>query len=139
MSCGADWFRSYLAGRLGTDWLVAHRRERVSEARDRDDEAVVDDLSREALVRQIDELRLVVAAMLRVLLDSGTVVPAALEKAAEEIDLLDGVADGRLRGQVEADGHVTAQPRQHTPLDDLAEAVEGGREEGGEDVEIIDK
>lgn len=126
MSCGVEWFRSYLAARLGSDRLIADRRERVAEARDRDDESLAEGLSHQAMARQIDELRLVVAALLQVLLDSGAVVPAALEKAAETIDLLDGAADRRLRGQVEADGHVTAQPHQPTPLDELVQAVDEG-------------
>lgn len=68
-------------------------------------------------------LRLLLAAVLRVLVEKNVVGPSELEQIVTKIDASDGVVDGKLHGILNPDGSFRATPPL-TPIKELAEAVE---------------
>ena len=101
MASSFDWIGDYLTGLHKACDAVHQRR-------------VPDDLKGDKaqthaihlLQDQVDELRLLVATLIRLLLEKQTVKEIDLKRVAMEIDVLDGKADGALRGQVEIDGEI---------------------------------
>ena len=101
MASTLDWIGNYLTGLQKAGEAVHKQR-------------VPDDLKGDKaqthaihlLQTQIDELRLLVATLMRLLLEKQTVTELDLKRVAMEIDILDGKADGALHGQVEVDGEI---------------------------------
>ena len=88
----------------------------------------VGDEQAESLFKEIGELRLVLASMLKMLLDTQTLTQADLERIADEIDAMDGVVDGKFTGQVAPDGTIAVPPpKPPDPIDDLVDAAEDER------------
>lgn len=73
----------------------------------------------------IAELRLVVASMLRMLVDKDVVTAEQLQAIADEIDALDGQVDGKLDGKVGVDGTVAVSPpKVKSAIEQIADAVD---------------
>ena len=119
---GAGFFSNYLAGRERLYDQIRRRRARLSEV-EHGAESFQQHLK--AILDDLDELKLVVATLLDVLVTRGVLPQDELRKRAEQIDLLDGRADGMLHGSIEPGGAIMPdEAPQRTALDDLAQAAE---------------
>ena len=80
------------------------------------------------MLAELGELRLVVASMIRMLLDRGVLTADQLKQMAEILDAMDGQADGKLNGHLGADGRIHVDPpAEPDALDELSQAVEDQR------------
>ena len=119
MPTTADIFNKYLDDPTGAHLTQAKGRYQGN------DFQVAEDASA-ALLEQLSEMRLVVASMLKMLVDSGTLTREQLAKMADELDALDGSADGKLTGRLGPDGTIAIErPAPPDALDQLAKATRG--------------
>lgn len=82
----------------------------------------------ESLFGDIGELRLVLASMLKMLVDGAVLSRDDLERMADEIDALDGTVDGKFTGHVAADGTIAVPPpKEPDAFDDLIDGAEEQR------------
>ena len=83
------------------------------------------------VLAELGELKLVVASMLKMLIDRRVLTTQQLQEMADEIDSLDGKADGKLDGRLSADGTIAVpEPEPASPLDELSQAVQQREDKG---------
>lgn len=120
------WFRNYIKGHSRLYESVDRRRALRNKLAELADQETGDDV--DAFFDELAEVKLVLACVVNVVLAKGLVSEEELIAAADEIDLLDGKADGKLNGKVAPDGTITPEPeRPKKPpgaIDDLADAVD---------------
>ena len=124
---GSGFQDNYLRGVQKIEEHMARRRAHRTGVRGKERllQAEIDQGQVAILRDEVEELKLVVAALLNTLVSKGVVSDAQLLEEAMTIDEMDGRADGKLHGTVEADGTVTPAPLpERTALDDLADATE---------------
>ena len=71
------------------------------------------------------QMKLYLVALTRMLLNRKITTPEELQRLIEEVDLMDGEADGKVTGDIRPDGSIAPPPQEplRTDLDDLADAV----------------
>jgi len=98
------WGRWFLLGDFGQQWDIAEQQDELSSlkyqlhAKRRQTESIAEQLSE--LQRENDELKLYVAAMIRLLLAKGVVSSAEINSLVNAVDESDGTLDGKFSGDI---------------------------------------
>ena len=121
------WLRNYLQQVENTEIRRARRRRHRGRLYELEYEMSLQEQQQhlDELRDQLEQLRLTVDTLTWALVRNGTISETELVEQAQEIDRLDGQADGRLHGSIQPDGKIVpAAVPEPTALDKLTDAQE---------------
>lgn len=120
---GVQWIVNLIGRPTRTDSVIRRYRQRSSELRNAESLEQMKTIC-QSLLDDLAEQRLIAAALVQALIETGAINESRLRACAERLDAADGKVDGKLSGQLGLDGTVTINPDGHrSKLDDLADAV----------------